>query len=402
MDEQPVAPAEATPEEVAVDAAPAAELQPVTEAPPDAVGAEGPPGALPWIAAGGITLTLALVAVLAGRRFLTPPPVTPLSGSASDATDAIEVAAPALPSAVGAALSGWTEALTRTAQAFRGLFGRPIDETVLGELEDALLSSDVGVATSGRLLEAVRSAARRAEPGPDVLREILRTEMRRLIGDRWGPLRPPATAPGTSSTGPWVVLVVGVNGSGKTTTIGKLAARWVGEGRRVLLAAGDTFRAAAAEQLAIWAERAGAEVVRHGEGADPGAVAFDALQAAVSRGHDIVIIDTAGRLQTRKPLMDELSKIRRVIAKVVPEGPHETLLVVDGTMGQNAVSQARLFHEATPLTGVVITKLDGTAKGGMILALAAELQLPVRLVGIGERVTDLRDFDPDAFVASIA
>jgi fused signal recognition particle receptor len=195
--------------------------------------------------------------------------------------------------------------------------------------------------------------------------------------------------------------VVGVNGSGKTTTIGKLAARLVRDGRKVLLAAGDTYRAAAAEQLEVWAERAGADIVRHKDGSDPGAVVYDALEAAKARGHDVVIIDTAGRLQTRKPLMDQLAKVRRVISKKIGDAPHETLLVVDGTMGQNAMSQARQFNEATPLTGVVVTKLDGTAKGGMILGLASELGLPVKLIGIGEQVDDLRDFEPDAFVEAL-
>jgi len=201
---------------------------------------------------------------------------------------------------------------------------------------------------------------------------------------------------------PWVIMMVGVNGSGKTTTIGKLAARLVSEGRSVLLAAADTYRAAAAEQLQVWAERAGADILRYPEGSDPGAVAHDALDSAIAKGHDVVIVDTAGRLQTRKPLMQQLSKIRRVIAKKVPTGPHETLLVLDGTIGQNALSQAVRFNEATPLTGVVVTKLDGTAKGGMLLSIAAELQLPVKLIGIGEQIDDLRDFDAESFVEALA
>ena len=198
-----------------------------------------------------------------------------------------------------------------------------------------------------------------------------------------------------------MILVVGVNGSGKTTTIGKLAHRYREQGKRVMLAAGDTYRAAAAEQLQVWAERTGADFARLDEGADPGAVVFQALERAESGGHDVVIIDTAGRLQTRKPLMEQLSKVRRVIQKRVPSGPHETLLVLDGTMGQNGMSQATLFHEATPLTGVVVTKLDGTAKGGMVLAIASELKLPVKLVGLGEQAADLRDFEPEAFVEAL-
>jgi fused signal recognition particle receptor len=198
-----------------------------------------------------------------------------------------------------------------------------------------------------------------------------------------------------------VFLVVGVNGSGKTTTIGKLASRLVGEGHKVLLAAADTYRAAAADQLGIWAQRAGADLVRHDEGADPGAVTYDAMQAAVARKVDVVLVDTAGRLQTRKPLMDQLAKIRRVIQKVVPDGPHGTLLVIDGTMGQNAMSQARQFNDVTPLTGVAVTKLDGTAKGGVLLAVADEMKLPIQLIGVGEQVADLRDFEPEAFVDAV-
>jgi fused signal recognition particle receptor len=202
--------------------------------------------------------------------------------------------------------------------------------------------------------------------------------------------------------GPWVILVVGVNGSGKTTTIGKLAAKLKSEGLRVLLAAADTYRAAAAEQLTIWAERAEVGIVSHEPGSDPGAVVYDALVAAKARDIDVVIIDTAGRLQTRKPLMEQLSKVCRVIKKQIPEGPHETLLVVDGTMGQNALSQTALFNEATPLTGVIVTKLDGTAKGGMIVAIASEMRLPVKLIGLGEQIGDLREFEAEAFVEVLA
>ena len=197
-------------------------------------------------------------------------------------------------------------------------------------------------------------------------------------------------------------MVVGVNGSGKTTTIGKLAARYHREGKKVLLAAADTYRAAAADQLAVWAERAEVDLSRMDEGADPGAVVYQTMERALAQGYDVVIIDTAGRLQTRKPLMDELSKLRRVVTKHVEDGPHETLLVLDGTMGQNGLSQAALFNEAAPLTGVVVTKLDGTAKGGMVLTIAAEMSLPVKLIGMGEGMDDLRDFDPAAFVDVLA
>ncbi len=198
-----------------------------------------------------------------------------------------------------------------------------------------------------------------------------------------------------------MLLVVGVNGSGKTTSIGKLAARYGRAGHSVLLGAGDTFRAGAIEQLRIWSERAEADFVAHQEGADPAAVLFDALEAAVARGSDVVLCDTAGRLQSKKPLMAELEKVHRVVGRAVPGAPHEVLLVLDATMGQNALSQARTFGEATGVTGVVLTKLDGTAKGGIVLAIAAELGLPVKFVGVGEQVDDLRPFDPEAFVEAL-
>jgi fused signal recognition particle receptor len=200
---------------------------------------------------------------------------------------------------------------------------------------------------------------------------------------------------------PHVILVLGVNGSGKTTTIGKLAARHAAEGRRVVLGAGDTFRAAAIEQLQVWGERVGCEVVAGQEGGDPASVAFDTLRAAVARGADVAIIDTAGRLQTKKPLMEELGKIARVIAREVDGAPHETLLVLDANTGQNAISQARLFTEVTSVSGLALTKLDGTAKGGVLVGLADEFGIPVRYVGVGEGVDDLRDFTADEFVDAL-
>jgi fused signal recognition particle receptor len=273
------------------------------------------------------------------------------------------------------------------------ILGRPVvDAVALDDLEEALLRADVGVATTERLLTKVREVSG-ATGDPQQVRKALRSEMQALLDSVHAPLTPRPDL--------WVILVVGVNGSGKTTTIGKLAARLKGEGRKVLLAAGDTYRAAAEQQLAVWAERAGVDIVALDEGADPAAVAFKALERARKEGHDVVIVDTAGRLQTRKPLMEQLGKVRRVIDKALPGAPHETLLVLDGTIGQNGLSQAKLFHEATPITGVVITKLDGTAKGGMILAVATETGLPVKLVGLGEKVGDLRDFEPAAFVEAL-
>jgi fused signal recognition particle receptor len=290
------------------------------------------------------------------------------------------------------------EALGRSREALQGrfdaLFGGTVDESTFDELEETLLMADVGIETATRLTDGLRAIARDNDD-PDHLREALRGSIREVlhgVDPTFADLR---------DGEPLVILVVGVNGSGKTTTIGKLASRYIADGQSVLLAAADTYRAAATDQLKVWAERTGADFVAHDEGADPGAVVYDALAAAIARGRDVVIVDTAGRLQTRKPLMEQLSKLRRVIGKQVASGPHETLLVLDGTMGQNGLSQAKNFHEATPLTGVVVTKLDGTAKGGMILTIAAELGLPVKFIGIGEAVDDLRPFEPDAFVDAL-
>ncbi len=274
------------------------------------------------------------------------------------------------------------------------LFGTEIvDERAVDELEEALIRADVGVPTSERLIKRLKTMVRAGQNRPDELRAGLRDELLAAIGPRARMVEP--------AERPWIMLVVGVNGSGKTTTVGKLAARFRRDGKYVVIAAADTYRAAASDQLAVWAARAGAELVTHQPGADPAAVVFDSLAAAKARNADIVLIDTAGRLQTTKPLMEQLAKIRRVVDRAMPGAPHETLLVLDGTMGQNALSQARLFHEATPLTGVVVTKLDGTAKGGVVIAIASELGLPVKLIGIGEKVEDLRDFEPEAFVDAL-
>lgn len=296
-------------------------------------------------------------------------------------------------------ISLFQQALGRSRDLIRSgidrIFGRPIDDAALESLEEVLIRADVGIPTTDRLISRVRDAAKEGTIEPAEMRGVLRAEMREILGK----IHRPFAAPREGA--PWVILVVGVNGSGKTTTIGKLAARLREGGHRVVLAAGDTYRAAAEQQLVVWAERAGVDIVALDEGADPGAVAYKAVERARAEGHDVVIVDTAGRLQTRKPLMEQLAKVRRVLGKAADGAPHETLLVLDGTMGQNALSQARLFNEATPLTGVVVTKLDGTAKGGMILAVATELGLPVKLVGLGEKVTDLRDFDPDVFVDAL-
>lgn len=292
-------------------------------------------------------------------------------------------------------------ALSRSRDALQGsfdaLFGREtIDESLFEDLETTLIKADVGIATSTAILDELRALVKAGTTEPAELRTALREAIRSRLARLDPTLSPP---PGAK---PWIVLVVGVNGSGKTTTIGKLAARYQQAGQRVMLAAGDTYRAAAADQLAVWAERAGVDIVRGDPGSDPGAVVYQAIEAAQARGHDVVLVDTAGRLQTARPLMEQLTKVRRVIAKRDETGPHETLLVLDGTMGQNGLSQARLFNEATPLTGAVVTKLDGTAKGGMVLTLSNELDLPIKLIGIGERMGDLKDFDADAFAEALA
>jgi fused signal recognition particle receptor len=260
------------------------------------------------------------------------------------------------------------------------------------DVEETLIAGDIGATLAMEIVE--RARGRREPGGPEA---AVRAELAALLAPRdpgWSP-RPAAAG------GPAVLLVVGVNGTGKTTTIGKLAARYVGEGRTVILAAADTFRAAAIDQLRIWADRAGVPVIAHAPGADPGAVVFDALDAAVARGADMVIADTAGRLHTKSNLMDELSKVRRVVDKRLPGATPETLFVLDATTGQNGLAQARAFHEAVGLTGIVLTKLDSTAKGGIVFAIEDALGVPVRFVGVGEKVGDLLLFDPDAFVAAL-
>jgi len=269
-----------------------------------------------------------------------------------------------------------------------------VDNDLLDDLEALLFGADLGVQTAEGLLQTVRKEASGGDAG--AVRDVLR----RAIGERLSAVEGKGD-PFETRGKPHVVLVLGVNGSGKTTTIGKLAARFQEHGKRVILGAGDTFRTAAIEQLQIWGERVGCEVVASKEGGDPAAVAFDTLKAAAARGHDVAIIDTAGRLQTKQPLMEELKKIRRVIDREVEGAPHEVLLVLDGNTGQNALSQARLFTEATGVTGLVVTKLDGTAKGGVIVGLADELHIPVRFIGVGESVDDLREFRADEFVEAL-
>lgn len=272
---------------------------------------------------------------------------------------------------------------------------KEIDADTLEELEEILITSDLGVKTTVDLIRTLEQRLKRNELQDGVaLKRALKEEILQRLIAQSSPLN-------VGARSPFVILVIGVNGVGKTTTIGKLAAKYRGEGKKVLLAAADTFRAAAAEQLELWAERVGADIVRHKEGADPSAVVFDACKAALARSTDVLIVDTAGRMHTKVNLMEEMKKIRRVVSREIPDAPHETLLVLDAATGQNALSQAKLFKEAADVTGVALTKLDGSAKGGILVAVSHEYALPVRFIGVGETVEDLREFDPVQFVEAL-
>ncbi len=270
-----------------------------------------------------------------------------------------------------------------------------IDESLLEEIEEILLQTDVGVDTTMKIINGLRArAVEERTKKPEDLHLLLRDEMARIMNG-------PPSAPEPEHQ-PHVIMVVGVNGTGKTTTIGKLAARYKQEGKKVLLAAADTFRAAAIEQLEVWARRSGVDMIRHQQGSDPSAVAFDALQAAIARDVDVLIIDTAGRLHTKDNLMEELKKIKRTLSKQITDTPHETLIVLDGTTGQNAMTQAKIFHETLDgLTGIILTKLDGTAKGGIVLSITDQLSIPVKMIGVGESIEDLQDFDAQDFVTAL-
>ncbi len=291
--------------------------------------------------------------------------------------------------------------LARTRSGFVARLGalfsgrKQLDPSIVDEIEKVLLTADIGVRTSQKLLDEIRTSLSRSElKDPDAVWAFLRqrsTEMLTL----------PAPEVDFAAAKPFVLLIIGVNGSGKTTTIGKLAAKLAADGKKIMLAAGDTFRAAAAEQLEIWAGRTGAAIVRGKEGADPSSVIFDGVKRAATEGFDVAIADTAGRLHTKTDLMQELQKVRRVLGKAAPGAPHETWLVIDSTSGQNAIAQAQIFTEAMSVSGIVLTKLDGTAKGGVILGIADQLKIPVRYVGIGEAVDDLQPFDPAEFVEAL-
>jgi fused signal recognition particle receptor len=272
---------------------------------------------------------------------------------------------------------------------------KQIDADTLEELEEILITADIGVSTTVELIRTLEQRLKRDElKDADALKKALKEEI--LARLAWQ-----SASLDTSLASPYVILVIGVNGVGKTTTIGKLASRFIAERKKVLLAAGDTFRAAAAEQLEIWGKRAGADVIRHKEGADPSAVVFDACKASIARKSDILIVDTAGRLHTKVNLMEEMKKIRRILGREIPGAPHETLLILDAATGQNAISQAKLFKESAHVTGIALTKLDGTAKGGIVVAISNEFKIPVRYIGVGESVDDLREFDPGQFVEAL-
>jgi fused signal recognition particle receptor len=272
---------------------------------------------------------------------------------------------------------------------------KEIDAELLEELEYTLITADIGVNTVQEILDRIHERADRKMTGNAAeIRGLIEQHILEVLQGSETPIRVVRTPPA-------VVMLVGINGAGKTTTIGKLAARFLGEGRKVLLCAADTFRAAAIEQLEVWAQRADVEMIRQKTGADPSAVIYDALNAAKARGVDYVIIDTAGRLHTKENLMAELEKMRRTCQRVLPGSPHEVWLVLDATTGQNGLEQAKKFTESAGVTGIILTKLDGTAKGGVVVAIARELNLPIRFVGVGEKIDDLLPFEPDKFVQSI-
>jgi fused signal recognition particle receptor len=293
------------------------------------------------------------------------------------------------------------QAVTRTRESLSDSLAsvvaltREVDDASLDDLELALLAADIGASTTNDIMANLRGRAlRHGIASGDELRQLLKAELLRILDSVTKPMAPPATPPE-------VIFLVGVNGTGKTTTSGKLAAMFRNEGRSVLLCAADTFRAAAIEQLEVWAQRSSVELIKTKQGGDPSAALFDALAAAKARNIDVLLVDTAGRLHTKSNLMKELDKMTRTAARQVEGSPHQTLLVIDATTGQNGLQQARLFAEAAHVTGIVLTKLDGTAKGGIVIAIAHELGLPVRFVGIGEKLEDLIPFDPASFVDSL-
>ena len=368
--------------------------QPAAESPAAAPASETPPAVIPPQAPASDAAQAAL-----DRAH---EPIRPLVEQAVVEAPLVEAIAiqPAIQNAGASPASGWRERLRGTgfARSLGGLFSRnpKLDDDLLDEIETALLTADVGVTASTQLVESLRKRMKAREfADANALLRGLRADLVAMLVPVAKPLEI------DRDTRPFVILTVGVNGVGKTTTIGKLAHLFKAEGRSLMLAAGDTFRAAAVAQLQAWGERNGVAVIAQGQDADPASVAFDAMQAATSRGVEVLIADTAGRLHTQQGLMAELGKIRRVISKLDAAAPHEVLMVIDGTTGQNAISQVRQFNAAVNVTGLVVTKLDGTAKGGVIFALAREFGIPIRYAGIGEQPEDLRVFDAEAFVDAL-
>ncbi|THB75431.1 MAG: signal recognition particle-docking protein FtsY [Desulfobacteraceae bacterium] len=272
---------------------------------------------------------------------------------------------------------------------------KAIDDDLFDELEELLITSDLGMDTTIAIMDRIRKAARNVSDARELV-DVLKQELIALFPEQ-------ETSPESTrqTVKPLIIMVVGVNGTGKTTTLGKLAMKYTKAGNKVLIAAADTFRAAAIEQVGIWADRSGASLVKHKEGADPAAVAYDAVEASIARGIDVVLVDTAGRLHTQKNLMEELKKIKRAIGKRLNEAPHEVLMVVDATTGQNAISQAKLFNQAVGITRIALTKLDGTAKGGIVAAIANTMKVPVSYIGVGEQIEDLQEFDPKLFIKAM-
>ncbi|QJD68083.1 signal recognition particle-docking protein FtsY [Xanthomonas campestris pv. badrii] len=399
----PNAPAAAPSPAAAPPTQPAPATTPSGAAPAAAVPAAIPPvAAAPAIVppAAPSTASPAPAAVPASAiPLVTAPAIVSSPAPATQDSDSIVGQHDALPAAP-AGKPGWRERLRNSsfARSFGGLFSRnpKLDDDLLDEIETALITADVGIGATTALVEGLRKRMKSREfADAQAMFKALRADLIALLQ----PVSKPLVI--DRSLKPFVVLTVGVNGVGKTTTIGKLAKRFKDEGHSLMLAAGDTFRAAAVAQLQAWGDRNGVAVIAQGQNADAASVAFDALQAAKARGTDVLIADTAGRLHTQTGLMNELGKIRRVLGKIDAAAPHEVLMVIDGTTGQNAISQLRQFHAAVGVTGLVVTKLDGTAKGGVVFALAREFNIPIRFAGIGERPEDLRVFDPVAFVDAL-
>ncbi|MFC0154755.1 signal recognition particle-docking protein FtsY [Xanthomonas dyei] len=377
---------------------------PVVAAPVVAAPAAAPPVAAPPVVVPPAATPIASTPPAAApdssaTPLVTAPAIVSSPAPATQDTDSIVGQHDALPAAP-AGKPGWRERLRNStfARSFGGLFSRnpKLDDDLLDEIETALITADVGIGATTALIEGLRKRMKSREfADAQAMFKALRADLIALLQ----PVSKPLVI--DRSVKPFVVLTVGVNGVGKTTTIGKLAKRFKDEGNSLMLAAGDTFRAAAVAQLQAWGDRNGVAVIAQGQNADAASVAFDALQAAKARGTDVLIADTAGRLHTQTGLMNELGKIRRVLGKIDAAAPHEVLMVIDGTTGQNAISQLRQFHAAVGVTGLVVTKLDGTAKGGVVFALAREFNIPIRFAGIGERPEDLRVFDPVAFVDAL-